>query len=152
MEQEVVELRARGERLRAAAVRLAGPTGGGPCDDGCGCLAVAPGAARPITEPAPGVPIACTLDAVALDHRMQAWQELLVQATGRVAAPGGVLRIELGTNPDLAGLADLVAAEQRCCAFLSFAITVDHRGVGLEVTAPAGAEQAVASLFGAAAA
>jgi hypothetical protein len=48
-------------------------------------------------------------------------------------------------------LARLVAAEQACCAFLSFRITVDQRGVGLEVRAPAGADEIVTALFGAAA-
>ena len=33
----------------------------------------------------------------------------------------------------------LVAAEQDCCQFLRFAITVDTRGVGLEVRGPADA-------------
>jgi hypothetical protein len=45
-------------------------------------------------------------------------------------------------------LAMLVASEQRCCAFLSFAITIDGRGVALEVSAPDGTEAIVASLFG----
>ena len=34
--------------------------------------------------------------------------------------------------------ARLVAAEQACCPFFSFALTVDARGVGLEVSAPGG--------------
>jgi len=36
-------------------------------------------------------------------------------------------------------------------AFFSFAVTVDQRGVGLEVRAPDGADEIVTSLFGAAA-
>jgi len=44
----------------------------------------------------------------------------------------------------------LVAAEQDCCQFLRFAITVDVRGVALEVTAPDDARPIVESLFGAA--
>ena len=43
----------------------------------------------------------------------------------------------------------LTAAEQDCCQFLTFAITVDTRGIGLEVTAPADALPIVQSLFGA---
>ncbi len=48
-------------------------------------------------------------------------------------------------------LADLVASEQRCCAFFCFAIAVDHRGVGLEIEAPAGADRLVTDLLGLAA-
>jgi hypothetical protein len=46
-------------------------------------------------------------------------------------------------------LARLVAAEQHCCAFISFAITVDQRGVALEVRAPDGADRIVTTLFAA---
>jgi hypothetical protein len=45
-------------------------------------------------------------------------------------------------------VARLTAAEQACCRFFTFAITVDERGIGLEVRAPDGAEDLVASLFG----
>ncbi|MFM2071566.1 MAG: hypothetical protein RLZZ623_1829, partial [Actinomycetota bacterium] len=42
----------------------------------------------------------------------------------------------------------LVAAEQHCCQFFTFAITVDGRGVGLEVRCPAAALPVLESLFG----
>jgi hypothetical protein len=58
------------------------------------------------------------------------------------------LRVELDDALDLGELTRLVAAEQHCCAFFSFAITVDHRGIALQVGVPAGAEEIVASLFG----
>lgn len=44
----------------------------------------------------------------------------------------------------------LVAAEQHCCQFFQFAITVDIRGIALEVRAPADAQSIVQSMFGAA--
>jgi hypothetical protein len=47
--------------------------------------------------------------------------------------------------------ARLAAAEQACCAFFAFAITIDQRGIALEVRAPAAAEEAVTAVFGAAA-
>jgi hypothetical protein len=97
---------------------------------------------------ADAIPIACTLDPQALPGRLEKWRAILDQATSRTARPDGMLRIELAGDVPLGHLADLVAAEQRCCAFLSFAITVDHRGLGLEVDAPADAQQAVAALFG----
>jgi len=45
-------------------------------------------------------------------------------------------------------IARLSVAEQDCCRFLSFAITVDDRGVGLEVRAPDAAMTVVHALFG----
>ena len=48
-------------------------------------------------------------------------------------------------------LARLAVAEQGCCAFFSFAITVDHRGIALEIRAPEDAADLVTALFGAAA-
>ena len=42
----------------------------------------------------------------------------------------------------------LVAAEQDCCQFFRFAITVDTRGVALEVRAPEDALSIVESMFG----
>ena len=41
-----------------------------------------------------------------------------------------------------------IAAEQECCMFFRFAITVDTRGVALEVTAPVAPIDQVCSLFG----
>ena len=59
------------------------------------------------------------------------------------------MRLELGSDVDIPALASLVAAEQHCCAFFSFAITVDKGGVALEVRAPDGAANLVDQLFGA---
>ena len=46
-------------------------------------------------------------------------------------------------------LVRLARAEQGCCGFLAFTITIDHRGIALEVRAPAGAEDVVIAMFGA---
>ncbi len=58
------------------------------------------------------------------------------------------MRIEFGHDVDVSELARLIEAEQHCCAFFSFAITVDHRGVAMEVRAPGDAASIVAELFG----
>jgi hypothetical protein len=42
-----------------------------------------------------------------------------------------------------------MAAEQSCCSFFSFALTVDDRGVALEVRAPQDAAELVTAVFGA---
>jgi len=45
-------------------------------------------------------------------------------------------------------LTDLVAAEQQCCRFFGFAITIDERGLALEVRAPSEPQPIVTALFG----
>ena len=47
----------------------------------------------------------------------------------------------------VAEVARLATEEQRCCRFFSFGLTIDERGVGLEVRVPEGAAEVVAALF-----
>lgn len=42
----------------------------------------------------------------------------------------------------------MAAAEQDCCRFFAFSVTVDSRGLALEVRAPADADDVVTTLFG----
>jgi hypothetical protein len=93
-------------------------------------------------------PIACTLEADAMPGRLDDWQALLGKARSRSALDGGGRRVEFGADVAVEDLARLVVAEQSCCAFFAFAITVDQRGVGLEVSAPDGATEIVDALFG----
>lgn len=99
------------------------------------------------TAPAGHQPIACTLETAALPSRLTDWQAVLDHATARTAIDGGV-RVQFTTELDVGELARLAQAEQRCCAFFTFAITIDQRGTGLEVTAPDDAAGIVAELFG----
>lgn len=94
------------------------------------------------------VPIACTLDAGAMPDRLADWKAVLDRARVRTTADDGATRVEFGDDVRVGELAELAAAEQHCCAFFSFAITVDQRGVALEVRVPDGAEEIVNSLFG----
>jgi MerR family copper efflux transcriptional regulator len=93
------------------------------------------------------VPIACTLPPDALRGQVEEWQALLEHAERRAPLEDGV-RIELSLDTPVQELMRLVAAEQDCCQFLRFAITVDARGVGLEVRGPADAQVIIESLFG----
>ena len=54
-----------------------------------------------------------------------------------------------GDDVDVVELTRLMHAEQGCCRFFGFALTIDADGVGLEVRAPADAQDVVTSLFGA---
>jgi hypothetical protein len=92
-------------------------------------------------------PIACMLDPTAMPDRLAEWRAILDQARSQSVTDDGVTRIEFGDAVVLAELVELVAVEQRCCSFLSFAVTVDGRGVGLEVRAPDGAAGVVAAVF-----
>ena len=93
-------------------------------------------------------PIACTLGAESLRSRREEWQTLLTHAVGRREIDDGV-RVEFDADLPADELMRLVAAEQCCCQFFRFAITVDTRGIGLEVSAPPDARPIVESLFGA---
>ena len=89
--------------------------------------------------------------------RIHDWERLLAPdpdrrtgVVGRHAVDGGV-RLVLGPDTDVAEVARLAAAEQGCCGFFRFALSIDDRGVGLEVRAPDEAADLVTALFGAAA-
>jgi hypothetical protein len=154
VQQRIAEQVAFAAELQASLAALASTPVDGPCDDGCGCTSdVAAGTGRPVAlvpSEQRSAPIACTLAGDDVPARVEAWQSVLTHAIGRDAIGGGV-RVTFGPTASVSTLADLVAAEQSCCSFLAFAITIDARGLALEVTAPADAQPVVAALFGAAA-
>jgi hypothetical protein len=93
------------------------------------------------------IPIACTLDSAAMPDRLEDWRTVLAFATGREPIEGGV-RVLLAPAVPVGRLAELLVAEQDCCRFFSFALTVDDRGTALEVRAPGDASSIVQALFG----
>ncbi|MDQ6728587.1 MAG: MerR family transcriptional regulator [Actinomycetota bacterium] len=131
----VAELAGFTADLRRMLATLGSHTPDGPCDADCGCLTDAP------------PPVACTLAASAVPARIQDWNDLAALVVGRAAVDGGV-RLQLDPAVALDELALLVRAEQACCAFFAFALTVDGRGVALEVRAPAEGMAMVDALFG----
>ena len=92
-------------------------------------------------------PIACTLGSDDVPGRIAEWGEVLAFVTDRQRVSGG-LRLVLAEDAPVGRIAELARAEQQCCAFFGFALTVDSRGVALEVTAPGDAELVVRELFG----
>ena len=106
------------ERILAG---LVGHTPDGPCDAECGCVSE---------------PVACTLDATELPGRLDEWRDVMAHVTARTPVAGGI-RLELDAAVPLGGLAELIRAEQACCSFFEFALTVDRRGAALEVRGPA---------------
>ena len=68
------------------------------------------------------------------------------QRAGRRDAPrrrsSGGLRIEFGPDVDLGELGRLVGAEQHCCAFFQFTLTVDADGIGARGPGPGAGRRA----------
>jgi MerR family copper efflux transcriptional regulator len=152
-EARIVELRTLTAELQEAAAALARHRPEGPCDDQCGCTTGPERNATPVAfiatpPPVRDAEIACTLDAEAVPGRMEDWNRLLGLVTGRSALADGV-RVELDPGVRLEEVARLTAAEQECCQFFAFALTVDGRGVGLEIRAADDALPLVHALFGA---
>jgi MerR family transcriptional regulator, copper efflux regulator len=106
---------------------------------------------RDVVTNQPDAPaIACTLGPAEMPDRLAAWQGALDSVIGREPIDGG-LRLALPADRSVAELVELTVAEHRCCSFFAFAITVDARGLALEVTAPDEGQDLVHALFGTAA-
>ncbi|MEP7203091.1 MAG: MerR family transcriptional regulator [Ilumatobacteraceae bacterium] len=154
---QIVELMTLSADLQRAAATLELHRPDGPCDDRCGCVADVhdtPGQIVSIsmkpTDVAESPAIVCTLEPASMGGRLDQWGTLLAHVTHRDTIAGGI-RATFGPGVPLDELMRLVAAEQGCCQFFNFAITVDARGVALEVSAPEDALPIVHALFGAAA-
>jgi DNA-binding transcriptional MerR regulator len=149
---QIAELLALTAQLQEARSGLDRHTPDGPCDDQCGCTTDAPPAGEVVavdlsSRPVQTSPVACTLDSTAMGSRLNEWQALLSRVGSRAPVPGG-LRLTFAADTPVEEIARLAEAEQDCCRFFSFTITVDDRGVALEVVAPSEAEPIVASMFG----
>ena len=134
-DRQITELTAFSSQLHQAAAQLSGPPVDGPCADDCACLASDP-------------PVACTLGADDIPDRLARWQAILGRSVSRSTTPDGALRLAFDEPAILDELGPMTVAEQQCCAFFSFTITVDTRGVGLEVRAPEAAADQLTALFG----
>ncbi|MGI8983184.1 MAG: MerR family transcriptional regulator [Acidimicrobiales bacterium] len=132
--RRVGDLEAFAADLRGIVAGLGVHTPDGPCDDGCGCVG----------HPVPAV--ACNLEAAELPGRIQAWRDLVAHVVARTPVEGGT-RLQLDAATPLDQLATLMWAEQSCCSFFAFALTVDGRGAALEVRAPAEGLAMVDALF-----
>ena len=150
---EIAKLTVLSTELTQAARTLADHRPDGACDDQCGCLnAAAPSPtpkATPLSltaKPLDGSLASCTLEPSELPTRVDQWKAVVAQAHSHTEISGG-LRLDFG-QADITPLAQLVAAEQDCCGFFSFQITVDERGVGLETSGPPDALHAVQALLG----
>jgi MerR family transcriptional regulator, copper efflux regulator len=101
-----------------------------------------------VSIPRDDVPIVCTLDTHSVPERLAEWRALLDHAIETAPTRDGAVMVQFDGAVPVAELARLVAAEQQCCAFLSFRITLDAEGITLEVNAPHEARGVVDSLLG----
>jgi MerR family copper efflux transcriptional regulator len=156
---QIAELVTFTAELQQAATALGRHRPDGACDTDCGCVtdptdtssvaATVQAIALSRKPSTPGEPaIACTLSAVSMKGRIAEWKSLLTHVEQREPIDGGVRSVFAASVP-IDELMRLVAAEQDCCQFFRFAITVDSRGVALEVRAPDDALLIVESMFGA---
>lgn len=157
-QNQLAELAVFTADLQHAAAALERHRPEASCDSECGCVSdpdgsfTAPASVRAISlsvktamagEPA----IACTLPAGSITGRLADWQALLGCVRQREQIDGGI-RCVFDSSVSHAELMRLVSAEHDCCQFFRFAITVDARGIALEVCAPDDAGAIVDSLFG----
>jgi len=158
--RRVAELTAFTVQLHEVAAMLSRHTPDGPCDEHCGC-------GSDVTTPAAGVipaeltrrrapvavapdpPVACTLEASEMPDRLRQWQAVVGLVEAREPLADG-MRLTLTPAADIGAIALLCRAEQHCCAFLRFALTVEARGTALEVRGPPEALPLVHSMFGSA--
>lgn len=153
------ELVALAAQLQTVSARLASAPTSGPCGDGCPCATAAPEPLAdrrtfvPLTRApvvaAPDVPvIACSLEAGSVPDRISDWQALVARSVSREPIDGGVA-LQFAASPALvAEVARLAAAEQDCCTFFTFTLTMTTGQVRLEVQAPQDAADVVAAMFG----
>jgi DNA-binding transcriptional MerR regulator len=156
-QEQVAALVAFTAQLQQAAGRLGAHTPDGPCDDECGCTTDTDGSeptstpvllsAKPV--PRDEVPIACTFGAGEMQGRITDWQEALHDVTRREPIEGGV-RVYLPRTKPIARLASLIEAEQTCCQFFTFTLTIGIDTICLDATGPEGAEDIIHALVGAA--
>ena len=145
---ELIHLTAQ---LQTAAAHLGGQAPDGPCDDTCACLASQRSNSVPVPLGRQDPAIACTLPADQIPARADDWGELLHHGVAREPLPdtdAGV-RVVLDPQVPVDELTRLAVAEQGCCTFFAFAITIDDRGIALEVRAPCDAADLVTAVFGA---
>ena len=157
---QIVELMTLIAELQRAAVSLELHRPDGPCDEQCGCItdtadtsdtSDTSDAVSLVPKPAGDsdeVPIACGLSAAAMPGRLGEWQSLLTHVAIRETIESG-MRVTFDSTTPLDEVIRLTTAEQDCCQFFSFAITVDGRGLALEVRAPDDALPVLVALFGA---
>jgi hypothetical protein len=94
------------------------------------------------------LPIACTLEPTEMRERAASIDALLDDALLDQREIDGGLRADFRDAPDVERrLHELVAAESRCCAFLSFAVGRDEDALWLDITGAPEARPVIDQFF-----
>ena len=158
-EQRLAELTAFTASLRSALAHLDElPDRATPCDPECGFLSHRAGNGAGVAAAGTGgaavdvlispkreavdeagerwrdSPVACSLTGEGMTERIAQWRSALADAVRAEIADG--LRLTVPAVRFTA-LAELAAAEQRCCPFFDFRFHLDGRDLHVEVRAPA---------------
>ena len=151
--QRIEDLHRFGTRLATARDQLRTTVREGPCDPSCAFL----GSAPPPDQPAPGLMslpqapsdavIACALDNAGRIEQSQRWQTVLETATSREPTDDGARVVFDPERTAIADLAEVAAAEGRCCPFLTVSLQISPV-LCLEVRAPVEALVVVDELLG----
>ena len=169
-DHRLAELSAFAARLRGVRSGLSGPAPEGSCGPDCGCMITddpGPGempagmadlgvvevgiATGGVAADSPA--IACSLDREELGERTMQWQQMLTRAYRRADLEDTDIGVGVQLTFDndavlVSQLAYLIAAEQQCCSFYSFTLTVAEGSVVVEVRAPRDAAPLLGELFG----
>jgi MerR family transcriptional regulator, copper efflux regulator len=95
---------------------------------------------------AQAAPIACTLDAGALDERVEEWRSLVASSVVAVESDASCVRLLLrDSDAALLAAVSLGAREKACCAFFDVAVEIQPESRVLRLSVPEGAEEALAS-------
>jgi DNA-binding transcriptional MerR regulator len=137
----IAELVAFATELRAVAASLREHTPDGPCNDDCGCTTDGP---HSPASSQPDTSIACTLDPLDVPTRVADWNATVARAQTVQPIEGGV-RLAFLPEADVGQLVALATAEQDCCRFLTFTLTIGA-ATTLEVVGPADAAQLIRAL------
>ncbi|CAN5506019.1 hypothetical protein BH10ACT1_BH10ACT1_11690 [soil metagenome] len=138
----ISQLTAFASELEAAGRRLAIEVDDGPCSGTCACT------------PGPhAAPITCSLGPGQVIDRVDDWRRLLASLVGlpRRTTDGATVSITVTLAPDPATAgraAALAAAEQACCAFIDFDLSITRTGIELTATAPTEGEAVLDALLG----
>ena len=146
-EAQAAALTALSAELSSFITGLDSPAPDAPCGPACGCHPAAPQSLTPRSLtmlPSVGPDLVCSLDGDGQATRLAEWQALAREATDRTPIENGILLTF--ASPDLPAMADLVAREQGCCSFLSFAIGVTPSETTLAITGPADAAALIEAL------
>ena len=153
-QERIADLVAFTAELQRVSATLVRHTPDGPCDETCGCTSdqdQGVAGVAPDAKPEAKSPLICTLEPDRVGDRLDGWQTILAFATSREPTNGGIrIRFPRGWV-GVEQLASLAAAEQECCRFFSFVLTLDDHGVALDVTGPPEALPIIGALVGSAA-